>query len=123
LFERISTDKSILFQSVELSVIYLKSDLITGPVIVGVRPTLPVQGLSLLLDNNLAGGKVVPDPIFCEKLTSNITFKAKDIFLDSSVGKAPELYMQGFLVRFLGQPQFNSYLPSSFPRIRSGLYH
>jgi hypothetical protein len=27
------------------------------------------------------------------------------------------------LVRFLGQPQFNSYLPSSFPRIRSGLYH
>ena len=79
LSERTSTDKSVLLQGVELGVIdvplhriYLKSDLITGPVIVGVRPTLPVQGVSLLLGNDLAGGKVVPDPIVCEKLTSDV---------------------------------------------------
>ena len=79
LSERTSTDESVLLQGVELGVIdvplhriYLKSDLITGPVIVGVRPTLPVQGVSLLLGNDLAGGKVVPDPIVCEKLTSDV---------------------------------------------------
>jgi hypothetical protein len=72
LSERASTDKSVLLHCVELGVIdvplhriFLKSDLITGPVIVGVRPTLPVQGVSLLLGNNLAGGKVVLDPIVC----------------------------------------------------------
>jgi hypothetical protein len=51
----------------------MKSDLITGPVIVRVRPILPVQGVSLLLGNDLAGGKVVPDPKVCEKLTSDVT--------------------------------------------------
>lgn len=58
--------RSVLIQSVELGVINvplhimcLKSDLITGPVTVGVRPTLPVPGVSLLLGNDLAGGKVV----------------------------------------------------------------
>ena len=82
LSERTSTDRSVLLQGVELGVIdvplhriYLKSDLITGPVIVGVRPTLPVQGVSLLLGNDLAGGKVVPDPIVCETLTSDVASK------------------------------------------------
>ena len=28
---------------------------------------VPVKGVSLLLGNDLAGGKVVPDPIICEK--------------------------------------------------------
>jgi hypothetical protein len=79
LSEHTSTDKSVLLQGVELGIIdvplhriYQKSDSITGPVIVGVRPTLPIQGVSLLLGNDLAGGKVVPDPIVCEKLTSDV---------------------------------------------------
>jgi hypothetical protein len=66
LSERTSTDKSVLLQGVEQGVIdvplyriYLKSDLITEPVIVSVWPTLPCQGVSLLSDNDLAGGKVV----------------------------------------------------------------
>ena len=33
----------------------------TGPVVVGARPTLPVQGISLLLGNDLAGSRVIPD--------------------------------------------------------------
>ena len=85
LSEHTFTDRSVLLQGVELGVIdvplhkiYLKSDLITGPVIVGVRPTLPVQGVSLLLGNDLAGGKVVADPIVCEKITSNVASYDED---------------------------------------------
>jgi hypothetical protein len=41
----------------------IKSDLITGPVIVGVRHNLPFEGVSLLLGNDLAGIKVVAEHI------------------------------------------------------------
>ncbi|KAK3085547.1 hypothetical protein FSP39_005150 [Pinctada imbricata] len=85
LSEHTFTGRSVLLQGVELGVIdvplhkiYLKSDLITGPVIVGVRPTLPVQGVSLLLGNDLAGGKVVADPIVCEKITSDVVSDDED---------------------------------------------
>ena len=37
---------------------FLKSDLISGYVTVGIRPDLPVKGVSLLLGNDLAGDKV-----------------------------------------------------------------
>ena len=49
--------------SVPLHKINLKSDLVSGTVIVGVRPELPVKGVSMLLGNDLAGGKVLPEPI------------------------------------------------------------
>ena len=49
--------------SVPLHRINLKSDLISGTVIVGVRPELPVKGVSMLLGNDLAGGKVLPQSI------------------------------------------------------------
>ena len=39
--------------------IFLKSELVSGP---GIRPTLPVEGISLILGNDLAGGEVRPDP-------------------------------------------------------------
>ena len=59
---------SVLIQGVELSTVmvplhrvYLHSDLITGPVVVGIRPTLPVKGVSFVLGNDLAGGKVKPN--------------------------------------------------------------
>ena len=41
----------------------MKSDLISGTVIVRVRPELPVEGVSMLLRNDLAGGKVLSQPI------------------------------------------------------------
>ena len=46
--------------SVPLYTVYLRSGLVTGPVVVGARPILPVQGISLLLGNDLAGSKVIP---------------------------------------------------------------
>ena len=49
--------------SVTLHRTNLKYDLISGTVIVGVRPELPVKGVSMLLRNDLAGGKVLPQPI------------------------------------------------------------
>ena len=65
-----ATGENVLIQdigmdiiSVPLHRINLKSDLITGTVIVGVRPELPVKGVSMLLGNDLAGGKVLPQPI------------------------------------------------------------
>jgi hypothetical protein len=66
LSENTSVGATVLLQGVELGCfnvalhrIYLKSDLITGPVIVGVRHNIPVEGVSLLLSNDLACIKVV----------------------------------------------------------------
>ena len=82
LSENTSVGASVLLQGVELGRvdvplhrIYLKSDLITGPVIVGVRHNLPVEGVSMLLGNDLAKNKVVAEPI----VTHN-----PDVVLDSN---------------------------------------
>ena len=60
---------SVLFQGVELDVlnvslheVFLKSNFITVPVVVRVRPSLPMRKGSLILGNDLAGGKVVVSP-------------------------------------------------------------
>ena len=47
--------------SVPLHVVYLSSELLTGRVTVGNRLTLPIKGISLILGNDLAGSKVMPD--------------------------------------------------------------
>ena len=64
--EKTSSGTSVLIQGVEcgfvnvpLHNIYLSSDLVTGLVAVGIRPSLPFKGVHLLLDNDLAGDKVV----------------------------------------------------------------
>lgn len=46
--------------SVPLHSIFLQSDLVTGQFKVGLIDSLPMKGVSLLLGNDLAGGKVVP---------------------------------------------------------------
>lgn len=85
LSEQTFTGRTVLIQGVELGfingslrIICLKSDLITGPVTVGVRPTLPVPGVFLLLGNDLVGGTFVPDPIVCERVASNVTSDDED---------------------------------------------
>ena len=67
--QKFSTGVSVLLQGVELGAInaplhtvYLLSDLVSGPVAVGLRPCLPVKGISLILGNDLAGDKVVVNP-------------------------------------------------------------
>ena len=44
--------------SVPLHNIYLKCDLVVGPVTVGIRPSLSVRCVSLILGNHLAGQRV-----------------------------------------------------------------
>ena len=67
--------RSVLIQSVEsgfinvpLHNIYLSSDLVTGLVAVDIRPSLPFKGVHLLLGNDLAGDKVVVDPLLTSTL-------------------------------------------------------
>ena len=67
--EMSATRENVLIQgigmdniSVPLHKMNLKSDLVSGTVIVGVRPELSVKGVSMLLGNDLAGGRVLPEP-------------------------------------------------------------
>ena len=68
--EKTSSGTSVLIQGVEygfinvpLHNIYLSSDLVNGLMAVGIRPSLPFKGVHLLLGNDLAGDKVVVDPL------------------------------------------------------------
>ena len=68
--EKTSSGTSVLIQGVEcgfvnvpLHNIHLSSDLVTGLVAVGIRPSLPFKGVHLLLGNDLAGDKVVVNPL------------------------------------------------------------
>ena len=61
---------SVLLQGVEgnyitvlLHKVYLKSDFKIGPVIVGIVPTLPIEGVTFLLGNDIAGDNVKGKPV------------------------------------------------------------
>ena len=67
LYEQMSVDASVLIQEVGIDIlrvllyqIHLQFDLISGPVVVGIKPSLQVNGVSVILGNDLAGGKVQP---------------------------------------------------------------
>ena len=57
--------------SVPLHEVYLESDLVKGVVTVGLTPSLPHHGISMLLGNDLAGGNVFPSV----RLTSKPSLK------------------------------------------------
>ena len=68
--EKTSSGTSVLIQGVECGFvnvpfhnIYLSSDLVKCPLAVGIRQTLPFKGVHLLLGNDLAGDKVVVNPL------------------------------------------------------------
>ena len=68
--EKTSSGTSVLIQGVECGFVnvplhnmYLSSDLVNGPVAVGIRQSLPFKGVPLLLGNDLAGDKVVVNPL------------------------------------------------------------
>ena len=69
LSEETFTGVNVLIQGVEVEPISvplhrvkLQSNLVSGVVTVGIRPSLPVKGVDLILGNDLAGGKVSADP-------------------------------------------------------------
>ena len=75
--EKTSSGTSVLIRGVEcgtvnipLHHVNLSSDLVTGLVVIGITPSLPFKGVHLLLGNDLAGDKVVVNPLVTD--TPNI---------------------------------------------------
>ena len=54
------------YKPVPLQKVYLKSDLVTGPVEVGIVSEIPVEGVDMVLGNDLAGDRVKADPHMCK---------------------------------------------------------
>ena len=52
---------------VPLHEVNIKSSLINGNIVTGIRPSLPVEGISLIIGNDLAGERVLVDPRVVEK--------------------------------------------------------
>ena len=83
--------------TVPLHRIYLKSDLITGPVIVCVRHNLPFEGVLLLLGIDLAGGKVVAQPIVTNEPVVDAETSEEDASSVSAPYRPITLYVKPFL--------------------------
>ena len=79
--EKSSAGLSVLIKGVDssdytpvpLHNVYLSSNLVSGPVTLGIRPSLPFDGVHLLLGNDLAGNKVVINPVVTENPCLNQT--------------------------------------------------
>ena len=74
LTENSFTGANVLISGVEMGVlevplheVNIKSRLINCNIVIGMRPSLPVEGISLILGNDLAGEKVMVDPRVVEK--------------------------------------------------------
>ena len=73
--EESSAGVSVLIKGVNCSeytpvphyTVYLSSNLVSGPVKVGVQSSLPFEGVQLILGNDLAGEKVVVNAIVTDK--------------------------------------------------------
>ena len=68
----------------------IKSSLINGNIVIGMRPSLPVEGISLILGNDLAGERVMVDPRVVEKprKTERLAEKFPGIFPVSVVTRS-----------------------------------
>ena len=60
-----SAEARVLVQGIELGIlkvplhkVYFRSNLVSGVVTVGVKPTLSIQGIAFIMGNDLAGGEV-----------------------------------------------------------------
>ena len=103
LSEKSHSGKSVLIQGVEcclvtvpLHPVNLKSDLVSGPVTVGARPSLPIEGVHLILGNDLAGDKVVVNPVMTEKPEVTTT-------IDPIEEEIPDLYPSCAVTRAMAQ--------------------
>ena len=74
LTENSFTGANVLISGVEMGVlevplheVNIKCSLINGNIVIGMRPSLPVEGISLILGNALAGERVMVDPSVVEK--------------------------------------------------------
>ena len=68
------TGANVLILGVEMGVlevrlheVNIKSSLMNGNIVIGMSPSLPVEGISLILGNDLAGERIMVDPRVVEK--------------------------------------------------------
>ena len=77
---------------VPLHEVNIKSSLVNGNIVIGMRPSLPVEGISLILGNDLAGEKLMVDPRVVEKpgmmRTEKLAEKFPSIFPASVVTRS-----------------------------------
>ena len=96
LTENSFTGANVLISGVEMGVLVplhevnIKSSLINGNIVIGMRSSLPVEGISLILVNDLAGEKVMVDPRVVQKprddeITERLAEKFPGIFPASVV--------------------------------------
>ena len=90
--EKSYSGESILLQGVECGIVnvslhhvFLTSELVSGPITVGVRSSLPIDGVHFLLGNDLARGKIVPSPVVTDKP------KIEEV-IDPILEEIPDLY-------------------------------
>ena len=96
LTENSFTGANVLISGVEMGVlevplheVNIKSSLINGKIVIGMRPSLPVEGISLILGNDLAGEKVMVDPRVVEnEKTERLAEKFPGIFPASVVTRS-----------------------------------
>ena len=97
LTENSFTGANVLISGVEMGVlevplheVNIKSSLINGNIVIGMRPSLPVEGISLILGNDLAGEKVMVDPRVVEKPRGKEEIGLSGTFLENIDGKFEE---------------------------------
>ncbi|XP_006813839.1 uncharacterized protein LOC100372062 [Saccoglossus kowalevskii] len=86
--DNVNTDASVLvqgigggYESVPLYNVELRSDLVTGDVTVGVVKSLPIEGVTFLLGNDLAGGKVSVLPVVsCKPVVNDKTEELLELY-------------------------------------------
>lgn len=92
-----STQSSVLIQGVDgiikvpLHKIYLNSEAVKGPVTVGIRPTLPIKGISILLGNDLASDKLISNPIVTDNVlldNEEMHQETKDVYPACAITRA-----------------------------------
>ena len=101
--EKSYSGESVLLKGVECGIVnvplhhvFLTSDLVSGPVIVGVCSSLPIDGVYFLLGNDLAGGKIVPSPVITD------TPKIEEV-IDPILEEIPDLYPSCAVTRAMTQ--------------------
>lgn len=80
------------YVNVPLHEISLFSDLVTGNVTVGIRPSLPVKEISMLLGNDIAGGRILPGLIVSHvspaSCSDDLSTRFPEVFSSSVVTRA-----------------------------------
>ncbi len=85
------------YQSLPLHKVCLKSKYVTGDVTVGIVDKIPVEGVYMLLGNDIAGGQVNMCPVLCEKpvLDETCTLSVDE----------PQLYPDCVVTRAMTKPE------------------